>query len=177
MSSVTAKADRIIKYLEGLIKMRDIKDRSHIHLFLDESDFTKNHYEYATLFEAGQFEKAFALPKSPTTSAVEILRWCWRMGIRVNIYTTRVDTVRVKKSCDDIMEKLNVPGLFNAYICLRTDQNKVVSDFSQVINETILPKEPIHHGVIYCSYLLRASDFENTAPPEYFASRHAVMIP
>ncbi len=177
MSFVTsAIAKKLIVFIEDLVKSESITDYSKIHVFLDESDITVNHFDYENLFKEGRFEEALALPKIPSRFSQPLIEWLWRNGIRVDVYTSKVDTVRVKKTCDSIMAGLNVPGLFNSVFCLRTEDNKVLTDFSLMINEEMMTKDNSNYGIIYCSFPNRIEQFKNTAPEDFFKKTYGVLM-
>jgi len=153
-------AKRLITHVEELIVEKDIRDPSKIHVFLDDSDITQNPPSYLPLLLSGKIEEAFALPKVPTPFSEPIIRNLWRLGVRIHLYTSRVDTARLKKTAESIMVTCEVPDVFSSYTSLRDEENKVI-DFEKIFqNETILPNDKSNHVILYCSFGSRVEQFK-----------------
>jgi len=176
MSLVTNTiAKKLIDYIDTLIKEQNILDVSKIHVLLDDSDITENHPDYKILFDAGMYEKAFALPKKPTPFAEPMIKLLWRMGVKVTIYTGRVDTVRLEKTCEAITAASEVPGLFNKCLSLRDEENKVLR-LDQLIKEDIMPKDGSNHAILYCAFSHRIEQFKEADLRDYCATTHGLLM-
>ena len=159
-------AKKLADFIQALIVDQSITDTSRIHVFLDDMDVTKKSPEYTALINEGKYEEAFAVPDIPEPFAFPMLQYLWRLGAKVNIYTTRVNTKRVEVTGNSIMEKNEVPGLFNSYLCLRNEENKVLP-LAEVITESTMPNDGINVAILYCNFPNRLDEFAAADLREY----------
>lgn len=146
-----------------------------IHLFLDDSDIIENDPEYETLFNAGKYEEAFALPKRFISSYVSGLKALWEKKVRVHVFTRRVDTVRLEKTLKSIEETEGVPGVFASCFSLRNSENQVVS-LSSMMKKALPAEEGEHHAVVYCTFGTYLDEVKDSDLKEHFASVHTVKM-
>ena len=175
MALTNKVAKKLADFIQTLIADQSITDTSRIHVFLDDLDITKKSVEYTTLINEAKYDEAFAVPDIPEPFAFPMLQYLWRLGVKVDIYTTRVDTKRVEATGNSIMEKYQVPGLFNSYICLRNEENKVLP-LADVITETSMPKDGRNIAILYCNFQNRLDDFAAAELQEYCAVVRSLVM-
>lgn len=170
-----SKAALVINFVDNLIKDEGINDTSRIHLLLDYDDLMLKTDKYREYLNKGMIDEAFAEPDVPSPWADELIRAMRRLGVSMDIYTSRVDTVRVKATGDALTEKLQLKeSLFHSYFCIRRENQ--VLPVADSIDETVMPKDGRNIAILYCDFLSRREAFVSSDLREYCSALHALAL-
>lgn len=161
MAAVYVKA---VSLINSMIEEQKIKEAKSIYLFLDEMDITYKDERYDLLCSQHRYDEAFALPNTLTNDAKKLLLHCSRIGVKVVLYTTRVDTKRVDATVKTFSHVLDVGfPVVHSVVCLRNEENQLLP-LSKLINECGVEANEVTFGILVCGFQLRIDDFLNNAP-------------
>ena len=151
-------AKKLADFILALIADQSITDTSRIHVFMDDLDITTKAPRYHELLALGKINEAFAVPDIVQPFAFPVLKFLYRQGIKVNIFTARTSTERVEKTGKSIMEVNNLPFLFNSFICVR--ENEKVFSVAAKIDETVMPSDGQNIAILYSPFNNMLDAFE-----------------
>lgn len=156
------EAGKIIDGLTCLLNTtkENEQDSCRTVLFVDESDFTFRDELYFRVIESGEYESAFALPRTLYREAFPVLDFCHRNDIRVIFFTTRVSKDRVVDTAEDIMKKYKFESLIDV-ILLRDDDGHMDS-LSKHLHETDIPQNKKNNAYLFSRFNKTATDFEES---------------
>jgi len=172
-------ADTLITFVDNLIKEQAIADTSRIHVLLDYADLTYKSARYNTLLDQGRIEEAFKEPDIPYVWTREVFTALYRLGVSIDIYTSRVDTKRVEEKGNFIMTSLEVPGLFNSYFCIRQHEDdggsRVIGVANAITSET-MPADGENIAILFCGFQSRIEAFKDADLRSYCSSTHTLFL-